>query len=66
MWHGSIRFVKGQDEHIPWQSHWLCLRQKQKIPQGLVGNLIPDGWRECTREEDSDLGLQPAVKYLGN
>lgn len=38
---------------------------EQKTQQGLVGNPAPERGRECTREENSGLGLQSAVKYLG-
>lgn len=39
---------------------------EQKTQQGLVGNPVSERGRECTREENSGLGLQSTVKYLGH
>lgn len=35
VWPEYLRFVKGQEEHIPWQSPWLCLQQSRRLSRDL-------------------------------
>lgn len=35
VWPEYLRFVKGQEEHIPWQSPWLCLPQSRRLSRDL-------------------------------
>lgn len=51
----ELRLIKGQEDPTLWQSPWLCLLQRQKSRQGLLGNAVPDGRTERTREEDDGL-----------
>lgn len=63
LWPGYLRFVKGQEEHTPWQPPWLCLQQSRR-PSRDLWEIQP--LREGENgQENSGPGLQSAVKYLG-